>query len=175
MMKYFHECYSATDLEKLRSAMDEELRELFDSNRILTISWVDYSTYLKVLLTADKILGSGDFEILKQANYFSARNDLHGIYQVLVSLISPKTAIGALSRLMNKYYDHGKLTVVDLKEDSATIRIEGAPDIPRFHDIDQGAYVEEVLRMAGANNVEWKHPKCMARGDAFCLAELTWC
>ena len=172
--KFIKESYSTAEVETLRSALDEDLRGFFDSKTILAISWVEYTMYMRFLLKADKVLGNGDFEVIKQANYYAARHDINGVYKIVVSLLSPKTAISAFSRLMIRYHDRGKLTIKNLESDRATIVLEDASDIPRHHDIDQGAYIEEVLRMAGASNIRWSHPKCMAKGDDCCLGEISW-
>jgi hypothetical protein len=172
--KYVKESYSAAEIERLRAALDDDLREFFDSKTILAISWVDYSLYMRFLIKADRVLGKGDFEFIRQANYYSARHDINGVYKIVISLMSPKTAIGAFGKLMMSYYDRGKLTIERLESNRATIVLEDVPDIPRHHDVDQGAFIEEVLRMAGASNISWSHPKCMARGDDCCLGEISW-
>ena len=174
MKAYLNQHYSPEAIDRVAAALDEKSKEVFIKDTILPISWVDYSMYMKILLTADKVLGRGDFELIRQTNYFCAHHDIRGIYSVLVSLLSPKTVINALARLLNTYYDCGKLKVENLQSHSVTIIIEHVPDIPLHHDIEQGSYVAEVLRMAGAKNIELSHPKCMARMDRNCMFNIRW-
>jgi hypothetical protein len=174
MMKYFSEHHTPKDIEKLKAALDQESRELFESKYVLPFSFVDYGTFLKIQLTADKVIGRGDFELVKQLNYYSARHDVHGVYKFIVSLLSPKTAFQALSKLLNQFYDKGKLHLENATSNGVTIIIEDAPDIPLYHDIEQGAYVEEIVRMAGAKDIKFTHTQCMARGDVRCRWEVTW-
>jgi hypothetical protein len=174
MMKYFNECHKPEDLEKLKAALDEKTRELFESNYVLPFSWIDYGAYMKIMLTADKVLGRGDFEILKKINYFSARHDVKGVYKFIVSLLSPKTVLQASSKLLGQYYDKGHLSIENLTSNSATIILKEAEDIPLYHDIEMSAYVGEVLRMAGTKSATWSHSKCMARGDSYCRFDLSW-
>jgi hypothetical protein len=63
MMKYFNECHTAEQREKLKAALDEKTRELFENKTVLPFSWIDYGTHMKVMLTADKVIGRGDIEI----------------------------------------------------------------------------------------------------------------
>lgn len=173
-MKYFQECHPPDKLEKLKAALDKEARELLESKYVLPFTWIDYGTFLNIQLTADRVIGRGDFELLKQLNYFSARHDVHGVYKFIVSLLSPKTAFQALSKLLTQFYDKGKLHLENVTSTSVSIIIEDAPDIPLHHDIEQGAYVEEIVRMAGAKDIRFTHTQCMARGDPLCRWEVTW-
>jgi hypothetical protein len=174
MKKYFDETYGRKDLMKLKAALDEETRALFEKENVLPMTWMDYGAYMKILLTADKVLGRGDFEIVKQANYYGARQDIKGVYKIIVSLVSPKTAISAASKLIKQYYDKGTLFLENVTPKSVTIILEGVDDIPLYHDIENGSYGAEVLRMAGAKNVTVTHPQCMARGDSRCRFDVTW-
>lgn len=175
LIKFFEDTYTAEQLAKLSAALDDETRALFEKRtNILAFTWLDYGAYMKILLMADKVLGRGDFEVVKQANYYGARHDLKGVYKIIVSLVSPKTAIAAASKLIKQYYDKGNLFLENVKSNSVTIIIEGAEDIPLHHDIEMGSYGAEVLRMAGAKNVTFTHPQCMARGDPRCRFEVSW-
>ena len=174
MKDYLHKTFTAEQLKTLNEALDDESKRLFNDRTILQVSWVDYSVYMKILIVADRILGNGDLELLRKANYYCARRDISGVYRFLVSLVSPKTVINALGKLLARYYDRGTLTVEDLKSNSATIIIEDAPDIPLYHDAEMAAYVGETLRMAGAKNPKFAHIECMALGDPRCRFKVTW-
>jgi hypothetical protein len=174
LKKYFDECHTPEEREKLKAALAEPARELFERTDVLPFTWIEYGTYVDILLTADKVLGRGDFEIVKQINYFSARHDIKGVYKFIVSLLSPKTALQASSKLFKQFYDKGALSLENLKSNSATMLMKDVADIPLHHDVEQGAYVEEIMRMAGAKEIRYTHPECMARGDARCRWEINW-
>jgi hypothetical protein len=174
MIKYFNECHTPEDREKLKAALDDKTRELFESNYVLPFSWIDYGTYIKTMVTADKVIGRGDFELIKQINYFTARQDIKGVYKFIVSLLSPKTVIQAAGILFKQIFNKGTLVLENLTSNSATIVMKEVDDIPLHHDVDQGAYIEEILKIAGAKNPTFTHPQCMARGDPCCRFEISW-
>lgn len=173
LMNYLNENFSVAEISKLKSFLDNEAKELFEK-KILHTSWIDYATYIKTLVIADRILGRGDLGLIRQVNYYQARTEVKWPYRILISLLSPKTVINSGCKIYRQYYDKGKSTAVNLTAHSVTFKIEDAPDIPRYHDVELEAYFEELLRMAGTKNIKWINHKCIAKSDPYCLDEVTW-
>lgn len=97
-------------IDKVKAALSKEDQEIF-TKPILPISWIDFGAYMRFLLTADRVLGKGDMQLIKDANIYNANNDLKGIYKMFISFISPQTILRNAGMVWSRYYDSGKLTV----------------------------------------------------------------
>lgn len=172
-LNYLNENFTPAQIEKLKSKLDDKAKDLFEK-KVIATAWIDYSVYIKILVIADKILGKGDLDLIRQVNYYQARREVKGVLRILVSLLSPHTVIKSSLKLWTQYYDKGKITTVNITNHSVTFKIEDAQDIPLYHDVELEAYFEELMRMAGAKNIKWNNQKCIARGDSYCLSECTW-
>lgn len=167
--KYLTENFSPDEIEKFKAEIDEQSKSLLEKAKILPTSWVDYGTYIKTLFITDRVLGKGNLDFIRQFNYYHARGDAKGIYKVLISVLSPQTVVKTYLKLFRQYYDKGKLTVLSSTSHGVVFKVEDAPDIPLYHDIEQGAYIEELLHMSGAKNIKVTTQKCMAKDDPYCL------
>lgn len=160
--------------EKLLAALGPGDREVF-SKQILPVSWVDYGMFIRVLLTADKVLGKGDMSWLKEAETFSAWQDLRGIYRAFISLTSPEFVLSNIGRFWKQYYDQGEITFAWRDKTGGALKLLNFSDMPLRHEYDQNPYMEECIRITQrGKNVRSSHPKCLARGDDHCLYEFHW-
>jgi hypothetical protein len=160
--------------ERLLAALSPEDRDLF-SKGILPVSWIDYGTFVRVLLTADKVLGKGDKSWLKAAETYSAWHDLRGIYRAFISLTSPEFVLGNIGRFWGQYFDEGQLTIAWRGEKSGALKLVNVSHMPLYHEYDHIPYMEEAFRMTQrGKNIRGTHPKCLARGDDHCLYEFHW-
>jgi len=160
-------------LDRVKAALTPEDRAIF-SKPILPITWLDYSAFMRFMLLADKVLGKGDMQIVKDASVYSAQQDLRGIYKIFISFTSPEFIIKNVGVMWRQYYDSGSITVEGKQEKSGALKLVNFPDIPLHHDADQLPYMEECLRLSGAKNVRGSHPKCIARGDDCCIFRFSW-
>lgn len=172
-INYLKEHYTTAEIEKLIDTLDTECKEFF-TKKILVTTWIDYRLLIKIEVIADRILGQGNLDLIRKVNHYQARGEVNGPYKILISLLSPATVIKSGVKLYRQYYDKGKFTVVKLTSQSVIFKLEDAKDIPLYHDVDIESYFAELMRIAGAKNINWTNHKCIAKGDPYCLDEITW-
>ncbi len=172
-LEYLDKTYGPEGMRKLLAALDEPDRQIL-SKPILPISWLDFSAYIRIILTADKVLGSGDHKLIEAASVYNAQKDLKGVYKLFLSVTSPRFVISNAQRLWRQYNDEGDLSVEWRGSKEGVLYIRNYPDIPLHHELDQLPYMIEALKMSGCKNVQARHVQCIARGDEQCRTEFKW-
>lgn len=170
---YFVNTYGIDRVERVISTLSQEEQVALTGELILPISWVDLGAYMHFLIAADRILGKGDFELIKKANAYSANKDIRGIYKIFTNFVSPRFIIRNAGKLWSRYFDQGKLVLIREEKKGMTLKLTDFPDIPLHHELDQQSFMEECYRISGGKNIQGTHPKCIARGDDCCLFEFT--
>jgi hypothetical protein len=171
--EYFVNTYGKDRVDRVISTLSPEDQAAL-TELILTISWVDLGAYIHFLLAADRILGKGDYELIKKANAYSANKDIRGIYKIFTNFVSPKFIIRNAGKLWSRYFDQGTLKLIREDKKGMTLQLTDFPDVPLHHELDQLAFMEECYRISGGKFIEGSHPKCIARGDDCCHFEFTW-
>lgn len=166
--------YGEDALDRIKENLSDEDRYTIFHQPILPTTWVDYGAYVRFMLKADQVLGSGDHRLIRAATKYNARQDLGGIYRIFISFVSPATIIKNAAKVYGRYFDTGKMSVADKNDKSMSLWLEEYPDVPRYHEIPQTSFIEEALTISGCHNAQGTHPKCMARGDSHCVYEFTW-
>jgi len=161
-------------LEKVKAALSVEDRETIFSKPILPYSWIDYNVYMRFMMTADRILGNGDLSLIREATMYNARKDLTGIYKIFISFATPQVIVRNAPKVWRQYFDTGDMTVHWLGEKKVQLKLVDFSDIPLYHEIAQTDFIKEALRISGAKNVTGTHPRCIARGDEYCIYEFGW-
>ncbi|MCD4813135.1 DUF2378 family protein [bacterium] len=173
-MEYLEKIGGAAGMEKIKAALLPADRALIFNSPILSYTWLDYGAYIRMMLVADKVLGQGDYRIIKEATRHNARKDISGIYRVFFSLLTPRGIFKNTAKVWHQYFDTGEVAVEFPDDKAARLTLTEFLDIPLYHEIAQNAFIAEMLVISGAKNVIAKHPQCIARGDDHCIFEFTW-
>jgi hypothetical protein len=173
-LEYLFHQYGADGLERVKAALSpQDLQALFGT-RVLSSTWVDYNAAIRFILTADRVLGKGDLQVVRDAGRYCAQHNFSGIYKFFISLTSPRFILDNAHHVWRLYHDAGNVTIEWCGEKNATLFIRDFPDMPLHHEWDTIPTLEETIRMSGGKNVVILHPQCLARGDEYCLADVSW-
>lgn len=159
--------------QKLLAQLDPADR-VFLSQEAIIGTWIDAQLWWRLLFALDKILGRGDFKLLRECKANDARVSLGGIYKLFIRLTNPEVVINAFPILWPRYYDTGKVKVLKVENHHAEIRISDFPDFPLHHEEEIHGFCGEALMMAGAKNVIFTHTTCIAKGDPHCTFLVDW-
>jgi hypothetical protein len=128
------------------------LRDGFTYGAIVQGGWYPISWYKELFQCIRSVTGEGKelaFEIGRQCT----RDDMSGVYSVLVKLISPQTLFNLAQRLFSNYYSQGTVQVIESRKGYTQAR---------WHDcleFDENMWTEilgssrQLLELAGAENV----------------------
>jgi hypothetical protein len=172
---YYLNRFGREGIQKVLNALSAEDRELF-SKHILPVMWLNYGAFMRFVLTVDQVLGKGDRQLVKDASVYNAQRDLHGVYKMFISFTSPDVLIRSVPAFYRQMLNRGSMTAqYDRDAKRGSLKLVDFPDMPLYHEFDHLPYFEECFRLSrGGKNIRGSHPKCIARGDPYCLYEFTW-
>lgn len=165
--------YGQSEVDKVVEALSEEDQTLF-SRPIIPVAWIDYSAYMRYMFMADRILGTGNYQVLAKSAHYACDKQFKGIYKFFVSFTSPEYVLKRVSQVWRQFHSAGTLTLVPKTEKTADLVLVGFPDIPKGHEYSHMPYMCRIMELSSAKNVKAIHPKCMARGDDQCLFKFKW-
>jgi hypothetical protein len=171
---YVTERATAEQLERIKGQLGEAARALLFETPILAMSYVDYGAVIELLLAADKVMGKGDLELLRDASRQNQRKNLGGIYRTLVSLASPDFVIERASKLWERYHDTGRLSAEKYGTHAVKLTLRDYPGIPMHHGPEIEGAFEELINLTGAKKESIIHTQCVNLGDPVCAWDIKW-
>jgi len=159
-------------LEQLRAALSPEDQQLFD-RPILPISWVDFGYYMRMIVTADKLLGQGDFKLVEEAARFNMNKNFKGSYRMFISLVSPTVVFKVAGLVWRQWFDQGEVATEWVGERHGLVKLTHFPDMPVHHEHNLTPSIDEIIRISGGKNTVCEHKKCILK-DGYCLWEIRW-
>ncbi|NTV52356.1 MAG: hypothetical protein HGA76_05005 [Candidatus Firestonebacteria bacterium] len=160
-------------MEKLKNALEPTDRDFY-SRPLLPVSWVDFGYYMRMVVTADRVLGRGNFQVVKDAARYNMDKNFRGIYKVLISFSSVKFVFNNAKMVWRQWFDHGVLTPDWLGEKVGTLTLTDFPEMPLHHEHNLTASIGRIIELSGAKNVKCVHEKCLRKGDPGCQWHITW-
>lgn len=142
---------------------------------VLHNEWLDCGLWWKLLMTADRVLGKGDLQLIREIGAFDARESLNGVYRVFLSFLQPAHILVRAPLMWRQYYDTGRMVAVNITDKRAEMRLVEFPGLPVNHEIELIGWMEAALSMTGRAGCKVTHPgRCLAKGDPYCEFIATW-
>jgi hypothetical protein len=160
-LKSFHKFILARGGE---AAWQRVLNELAEADRALAAEpaqpteWLDYHVWWRMLLAADKVLGTGDYSLVREIGAFDARENLSGVYRIFLTFIKPEFIVARSDLIWRQYYDTGRMKMIKVENRQAEIHLTEFPDLPKHHEMELLGWMEVALNMSGFKNVQMTHP-----------------
>jgi kynurenine formamidase len=172
--EYVMEKHGLDGVERVKSVMKRESRDIVYSEHLLPTDWVDVRYGVDHARGYDIAFGLGDGrEAARMIRELTAKH-LAGLYRSVLATSDPHTILERSSRLWPRYYDQGESQIILLGDTHAVKRILGCPDLPRHHDWLLSPYYEELLRHCRVKDIVLKHTQCVANGADVCETEMRW-
>jgi hypothetical protein len=173
-LEYLKTVAGTPGIEKVKAAISDQDRELLFSKQVLSNQWIDFGAFMRFVVTADKVLGHGDFEIVKENARYCVRKNFTGIYKFIIKIATPQYLLSKGKLCWDLTFDSGKFEVRRLGKKHIQFLITDFTDTPLHHEHDFIASTEEFLHLTGVKHMRASHPLCMARGNDCCMFDVTW-
>lgn len=148
-----HDKGREAEIRYLNSLSPEDgqcFQKLLPSNKLPIEQLSKYCELAVPVLFPDKSLDQG----LRQLGYQNAKNDMKGIYRVLLKIASVETVIKNAAVIWKTYHDEGQAFVRRLKANQYDFIVEKYPEITKcFRNITDG-YITGLLELTGAKNIK---------------------
>jgi hypothetical protein len=172
LLKFIDADLTAPQRERAIASLSAEDRELVTRRSILASEKVSEFTLNHLTVTAAEAKGESLDAFGRRAGAAELKDAL-GIYRFLTSVLTPTAVLRKASTMWSTVHSHGSLTVEDVTDDSARIRLTGFPS-EKAHCARLTGWIEGLGDMTGVKRVAVLHDVCMTRGDADCQWALRW-
>jgi hypothetical protein len=157
--------------------VEEVMRELghpINFAKINIYDWNPDGLPIGTALVAKEIFGWSGEDIFEMGKMTAGQSLL--LKLILRYFVSPKKAFKEGHRLWEKYYDFGKLDMVELNEKEKYLILRVTR--PKFHPlvcIYYRGYITRICQFVfGTNNVKVEETKCQFRGDPYHEYTIRW-
>jgi hypothetical protein len=119
-----------------------------------TMSWVPAETAVRIFAAAAELLYPGDPRGVFELNRLMAKDNMSGIYRILLRVVSVPVLMARAAKLWSTYHSRGRGRAEGDPEDRAgTFIVEDYPECPLGLLPFIAGFLQGVLEMAGAKNI----------------------
>jgi hypothetical protein len=172
LLRYVKETKPGTTPELL-SKLPADVKPLFD-RPIVSSNMYPYRAFSELLRVIDRQIGHGDLRRCEDVGDFAARQDISGMFKIMLSVLSPKTTLERSNLFWTKYCDTGKLTLVSADPKNSVMRLEGFPGMDEAHCYLMNGWIARFATMTGGKGVTVRHTACVNHGGAYCEWAGNW-
>lgn len=173
-LAYLEDRLGKDGLKKVLAVLPEQDRKILES-AILQSNWYELSVLLRLMDAAEMSVSSAGLHGLAwDMGRFSADFGLKGIYRVFMRVADPHFIIRKSSEVFSTYYDSGVMAAEKVDSRHAVLRLTAFNQPHKAFCDRLCGFMQRSLEISGCEAVLMTHPKCMARGDAFCQFEAQW-
>ena len=123
----------------------------FIQQRFLAASWYDALPAAPLVRAEARSLRLSVEDYLHERTIWQAKSDFNGIYRALLKLTSPQAIVDRFPKIVQRYYDFGKLTAVEHDARRLHLLCEGIPAPLTFWLSNIfGTYARTVVGFCGA-------------------------
>lgn len=141
---------------------------------VLPISWYPLPLFGRLLRAMDQELGNGDLSLAMERGRWVAVNDVRTIHKVFLKLFTPEWLVErATGSLWRKFHSSGEWTT-EGGDGRAHAELRDLAHVDTAVCASIGGWIVGLFQLAGAKNVEVKHPLCRGRGSAVCAYDVEW-
>ncbi|MCD4812847.1 DUF2378 family protein [bacterium] len=102
-------------------------------------------------------MGSSIQDGLTSLAYDTAKNNLQGIYKILVRFSSPETVIKQTAKIWKTYHSKGAAVSEQLGPQQGRFTLTGYPDIPDGFEYIMDGFIQAMVEMTGVKTIEITH------------------
>jgi len=162
-------------LDEVVGALGPRSGEVFGTD-LLSVSWYPVDAYLELLERVGDCAKPDADDLFEKLGRRIIHDGLSGVYRAFMAPTSLSLLHGLRRghQLWNLYFRGGVFKFVELDEHNARIQVHGEERTTRAFCRTRQAGIGEALVMAGANNPQVSHARCVLRGDGLCEFDLSW-
>jgi hypothetical protein len=126
----------------------------FFEQPFLAASWYDALPILPVWYACAQVLKESPIEFLKKRTRHQAKDDINGVYRLILKLASPETVALRMPRAVGKYFDFGTTDARLVRPGVVRMEQTGLPLLmaPWFGIVGE-AFLSVALEIAGAKRI----------------------
>jgi hypothetical protein len=172
--KFIKDKFGEEKFQEWLKSLTPEARDVYQTG-VLPSTWYELKTfYTEPLIKIVEVLYGGDINGAWDSGRLSADYALGGIYAIFVKLGSPTFIIKKAKTIITTYYTPCELTMPEMSDTNAILRITQFPEITNYAEKRIGGWMERAIEISGGKNVKVKITKSLAAGDIFTEYQINW-
>jgi uncharacterized protein (TIGR02265 family) len=137
----------------------------------LAVAWVPIEFIARLFAAAAPVLFPGEPRAIRELGRTIARDNLTGIYRMLLRIVSIPFAIERASSLWSTYNDSGDASITRVGEDRARMTVANYAAFPEATVEETAGYIEGVALLCGAKSIDVQTSR--PTSDSF-VFDVTW-
>ncbi|MCP4652657.1 MAG: hypothetical protein GY858_04660 [Candidatus Omnitrophica bacterium] len=172
-LAFLKENFGNNAFEKIKQQLDPEIGEIL-SRPILDISRVPEKAYIQLLITAEKVFGTGDNKVCHDIGHYLALKSVPTFYQIFIKLGDPFFVIKRSASFWKNVHSSGTLTFKPNGPNSTIGKLVGfAYPCKEFCESLLG-YFEGICVVCGYKPKSAIETKCVTEGADSCEYIFEW-
>ena len=169
MLRAITAMHGDTGLKKVLEKASPELKSL-TIRKVLDNEWVPDKLGAELMVSADRILGQGDYSKIRKIGYFVAKDNLTGIYKIYVKMTSINGLLKRGDQIWKQYFNSG--SVKTLLAEPNHFQFEVVDHTP-FPDTCMGVlgWLDMFIKVYKRKGVA-SHPECKLKGHNRCVFDI---
>jgi len=167
-VRYVKQTHGEEMLQKIIEDAGAATRKTF-AKRIDGLGLQPYASFVGLLRSTDRHLGTGDLAFCRKLGDLSARADLSTIFRVYTVRPAPEVMIRACTPIWGMYNeDAGYMDAVATSPDNTVLRISGFPDMDPAHCRLMEGWMIAAMDIIGVDVLPGaKEVTCMSTGGPY--------
>ena len=170
-IKFLTEKFGAEKYAEIVKTMSLEDQALLRT--LLPHHWVPVQCMVNLMRAAAKVTGQDARKLAFELGQFSAEDGLTTIYKLFFKVGSPEFILGRAAKVWRNFYDASEMTLHHSVPGHVNVRISGMPLKDEVFCERIHGWLHKATVMMGYQP-EIGHPKCTAKGDAYCEYAIDW-
>jgi hypothetical protein len=155
-------------LEALYKEIEDPALLAFIQQKFLPSSWYDVLPVAPLIRAEARAMKLTTMQYLRQRTQFQVREDIGGVYRMLLKLISPESVAMRLPRLLTQIFDHGSAEARLVEPGHIESTLSGYPKILwEWYSTAFEIYSETAIGLAGGKKASSlaRPPEDMGESD----------
>jgi|GEM_PF-2255569 len=162
----------------------EKLKEILDEKTYNTLvnteggKYYDINNFININKAISQTFGNNELDIIRDLGRYSATEAVRGVFKAFFKFGSPEFIMKISESVFSKYYDKGKLKLINSTKDSVTgeltgLDIEDKKDV-KYICIRVEGWIERSMEISAGKKAKTTQSKCISRGDDSCVFVTEW-
>lgn len=160
-------------LGKLIEQMQPEDRKILSDN-IFGATWQPESTFVNLLVAADKTLGKGNYELCRKVGYYIGQQSIPRFYKFFLLFGQPSFVLRNAALFWRQIHSHGHLKVSQPTKNSSLAHLINYAIPHKAFCFTLIGFFQAVLELTGCKNVSVYETKCVTEGADVCEFPGSW-
>jgi uncharacterized protein (TIGR02265 family) len=172
-LRYVRERFGQAAVARILEALPEADRATLEHG-VLASRWYPMDLFLHFMQEVQRQLAAQEPDVLGRMGRASCDYGMTTVYKIFFKVGSPEFVISRAASVFSRYYDTGKIRIVESGPRRAVVELGGLEGgAPQFCERIFG-WMQRILELAGARKLRPSHTACVHRGDATCRFEASW-